>query len=488
MNSFESLSEREKEVTELLLQGKSNKQIAQALNVTTRTVEYHLSSIYKKLRVASRAEALLLLSENRFRESTVTAESAEFREPTVENGREPAENEGNPIPQTRRFPLNKTLLTLFALGGALILGLFVFILVYNFSVPQNNGLSNQDATQAVTAISMADAPVSVEPTATMAAALSPRQQNVAEARRLAEEYDQAIQAEMQKGNFEIQKDSKTGKDIISFQGESRETLLKLFDELDQELFQLNQQYLALYLTEVQPTPFLTQPSEQENEDYYHALVQQYPAFFDQVLKEGPTVEIFDPGEGTYVQRVIGDAYAQGSIMERAMNALHDAPQLAKVDQEADTSLIRAAMENPDLSLSFQCVRGLANAPFIQSAVYVDDSGTKYSVSTDKGILTGIEPNLSSHADVPALEVKPIEEVRKLAEQFVEAHSPGYVSAKNRLTFEENGKGDIYFFTWRLPNQDWSNTDWAIMPPFLQIGMSADGNLLTFIDTLDLYQE
>ncbi len=325
MNPFESLSEREKEVAELLLQGKSNKQIAQALNVTTRTIEYHPSGIYKKLGAASRADTLLFLFENRFRESTGAAESAEFREPTVENSRETAENEGDSIPQPRRFSMNKTLLTLFALGGALILGLFVFILVYNFSVPQNNELSNQDPTQTVTAISVADAPASVEPTPTMAAALSPRQQNVAEARRLAEEYDQAIQAEMQKGNFEIQRDSKTGKDIISFQGESRETLLKLFDELDQELFQLNQQYLALYLTEVQPTPFPAQPSQQENEEYYQALVQQYPAFFDHVLREGPTVEIFVPGEGTSVHRVIGDAYAQGIFMERAMNALHDSP-------------------------------------------------------------------------------------------------------------------------------------------------------------------
>ena len=171
---------------------------------------------------------------------------------------------------------------------------------------------------------------------------------------------------------------------------------------------------------MQPTPFPTQPSEQENEEYYQALVQQYPAFFDQVLREGPTVEIFDPGEGTYVQRVIGDAYAQGSVMERAMNALHDAPQMVKVDQEADTNFLRTAMGSPNLSLSFQGIQGLANAPFVQSAVYLDDSGTKYLISVDRHILAGIEPDLSSHADVPALEVKSIEEVRKLAEQFAEA--------------------------------------------------------------------
>ncbi len=47
-------SKREKEVIELLLQGKSNKQIALALGVSQNTVEYHLKNIYKKLQVNSR--------------------------------------------------------------------------------------------------------------------------------------------------------------------------------------------------------------------------------------------------------------------------------------------------------------------------------------------------------------------------------------------------------------------------------------------------
>ena len=46
-------SERENDVIKLLLQGKSNKQIALDLGISTRTVEFHLSNIYAKLGVSS---------------------------------------------------------------------------------------------------------------------------------------------------------------------------------------------------------------------------------------------------------------------------------------------------------------------------------------------------------------------------------------------------------------------------------------------------
>lgn len=54
-------SEREKEVVALLLQGKSNKQIALELHIAQSTVEYHLKNIYQKLEVSSRTEAVLRL-------------------------------------------------------------------------------------------------------------------------------------------------------------------------------------------------------------------------------------------------------------------------------------------------------------------------------------------------------------------------------------------------------------------------------------------
>jgi DNA-binding CsgD family transcriptional regulator len=56
-------SEREKEVIELLKQGKSNKQIALALAIAESTVESHLTKIYAKLGVGSRVEAIIRLRE-----------------------------------------------------------------------------------------------------------------------------------------------------------------------------------------------------------------------------------------------------------------------------------------------------------------------------------------------------------------------------------------------------------------------------------------
>jgi DNA-binding CsgD family transcriptional regulator len=63
-------SEREKDVIQLLLQGRGNKQIALELGIANRTVEFHLSNIYAKLGVNTRSEAILKFTESRLREST----------------------------------------------------------------------------------------------------------------------------------------------------------------------------------------------------------------------------------------------------------------------------------------------------------------------------------------------------------------------------------------------------------------------------------
>ncbi len=54
---LDHLTEREKEVLALLAQGLTNKDIAQTLILSVRTIEAHLRSIYGKLHVASRTEA-----------------------------------------------------------------------------------------------------------------------------------------------------------------------------------------------------------------------------------------------------------------------------------------------------------------------------------------------------------------------------------------------------------------------------------------------
>ena len=57
--NLDTLTERENEVLTLLARGMTNKDIAQALFLSVRTVEAHLHNIYGKLKVASRTEAVL---------------------------------------------------------------------------------------------------------------------------------------------------------------------------------------------------------------------------------------------------------------------------------------------------------------------------------------------------------------------------------------------------------------------------------------------
>jgi DNA-binding NarL/FixJ family response regulator len=55
----ELLSERESEVLKLVALGMSNKEVAEKLSVSERTVKAHLTNIFNKLNVASRSEAIV---------------------------------------------------------------------------------------------------------------------------------------------------------------------------------------------------------------------------------------------------------------------------------------------------------------------------------------------------------------------------------------------------------------------------------------------
>lgn len=55
---MEQLTEREREILELVAKGQSNKQIGAALAITERTVKFHVSVILRKLNAANRAEAV----------------------------------------------------------------------------------------------------------------------------------------------------------------------------------------------------------------------------------------------------------------------------------------------------------------------------------------------------------------------------------------------------------------------------------------------
>src|SRR3954462_6480159 len=53
------LSNREAEVAELVSKGLSNKEVASQLFVTEKTVKFHLTNIYKKMAVKSRAQLIV---------------------------------------------------------------------------------------------------------------------------------------------------------------------------------------------------------------------------------------------------------------------------------------------------------------------------------------------------------------------------------------------------------------------------------------------
>ncbi|MDY7040067.1 MAG: response regulator transcription factor [Chloroflexota bacterium] len=57
------LTKREIEVLRLMAEGLSNKEIARKLQVTRRTVEFHVGNILKKLGVTSRVEAAMWARE-----------------------------------------------------------------------------------------------------------------------------------------------------------------------------------------------------------------------------------------------------------------------------------------------------------------------------------------------------------------------------------------------------------------------------------------
>ncbi len=70
------LSNREAEVAELVSKGLSNKEVANQLFVTEKTVKFHLTNIYKKMNVKSRAQLIVwCLPHLGFVENEIRAES-----------------------------------------------------------------------------------------------------------------------------------------------------------------------------------------------------------------------------------------------------------------------------------------------------------------------------------------------------------------------------------------------------------------------------
>ncbi len=63
---FSELTDREQEVLHLIASGLSNQEIAQQLHISPKTVSNHISSIFSKLQVSDRVEAVLKAREAGF--------------------------------------------------------------------------------------------------------------------------------------------------------------------------------------------------------------------------------------------------------------------------------------------------------------------------------------------------------------------------------------------------------------------------------------
>ena len=64
LSGVESLTPSERRVAEFAASGPTNREIAQALFVTQRTIEVHLTSIYRKLGISSRSQLATALADS----------------------------------------------------------------------------------------------------------------------------------------------------------------------------------------------------------------------------------------------------------------------------------------------------------------------------------------------------------------------------------------------------------------------------------------
>jgi DNA-binding CsgD family transcriptional regulator len=153
-------SEREKDVINLLLQGKSNKQISLGLGISNRTVEFHLGNIYAKLGVTSRTEAFLKFTESNLWKSTGNVQVNS----TVEQIDDSTENGVKSI--SRRISM-KSLYYIIG-GGLLTTTLIVFSLVTKLPTQSFNPTTALGVEQTTT--------ISTLPISTQTAEINPAQQ------------------------------------------------------------------------------------------------------------------------------------------------------------------------------------------------------------------------------------------------------------------------------------------------------------------------
>jgi DNA-binding CsgD family transcriptional regulator len=150
MEHKKSLSHREEEVVTLLMHGNSNKQIAAALHISERTVEFHLKNIYTKLHVNSRIELILKLGKTTgvFTDNPVET-TVDISDKNVHNGKQ-TDSQNNTAQSLKKIvPMyekefamnnkNRTILILIVASMGIILIVGGIILIVGGIITDKNG-------------------------------------------------------------------------------------------------------------------------------------------------------------------------------------------------------------------------------------------------------------------------------------------------------------------------------------------------------------
>jgi DNA-binding CsgD family transcriptional regulator len=471
-------SERERQVIECLIRSQSNKQIALALGVSVRTVEFHLSNIYAKLGVTSRTEAALKLTEGNLRGSA----GADLRESTVAEMDKSADN--GEIISPRRLSMKNFA---YILGGLLVTTLVIWLVVMDTSGRAAEVLPATSTFTPASVPTAASTATPAAPTATPTPPVSSREHILEQIRQLAAEYERVVQAEKQNGTVELSRDPQTGADIFLFKGDSFSKIYALWLPLNDQIQQLSKLYIQVYRDETRPTPFPTLAAADDPKKIYADYLSTPSEFCPENYDNIPaTIRIYDPEDGKYYPMYINDVMARCETETQMFDEWRMAPMLAKVNQAADMALIRQVLGKPDLKLTFETIRDLDNAPWQNAAQYVDETGVRYSVDIESARLAGIQPGVSTDPDISAAETRSMAELRGAARQFALTNSLRLAGLEKALVYSEACKIKICFFRWDY-RKDWSGTDWAMMAPFLQVGVRSDGQILTYINTLDLFK-
>jgi len=77
----EQLTPQELQIARLVAEGKTNREVAATLFVTPKTVEFHLTRVYRKLEIHSRSELVRRMADGGTEVDLLAPRSAESREP-----------------------------------------------------------------------------------------------------------------------------------------------------------------------------------------------------------------------------------------------------------------------------------------------------------------------------------------------------------------------------------------------------------------------